>query len=325
MPGLRSTITLGLSVALGGCSLLTWGSADRSIAPRPVSISAASPLSNGDAYYDRAVWAISRRDYALALDLLQRARARNASDIRVLNAFGVVYDKLGRFDLSARYYAQALQLDPASRVVAENLAYSNQLQGHGAATVALAHQTDARQSIPAMEAPAIAPAIAVSPPPVVNASAAPVAVAVPGPAPTTPTSSAAPIALPRPAPTTPTRSAALAEPRSPALLGRPLDIENASGRPALAQAMHRHLASRGWTPPRLSRNPASPQARTVICFPESRRTVALALSRTLPGPVRLSPCATPCEGMRLTLGADARTWRLPPPAVSLGKTPARRT
>ncbi|MNK81779.1 Tetratricopeptide repeat protein [compost metagenome] len=308
MPGLRSTITLGLSVALGGCSLLTWGSADRTIAPRPVSISAASPLSNGDAYYDRAVWAISRRDYALALDLLQRARARNASDIRVLNAFGVVYDKLGRFDLSARYYAQALQLDPASRVVAENLAYSNQLQGHGAATVALAHQTDARPSIPAMEAPAIAPAIAVSPPPVVNASVAPVAVAVPGPA-----------------PTTPTRSAALAEPRSPALLGRPLDIENASGRPALAQAMHRHLASRGWTPPRLSRNPASPQARTVICFPESRRTVALALSRTLPGPVRLSPCATPCEGMRLTLGADARTWRLPPPAVSLGKTPARRT
>lgn len=308
MPGLRSTITLGLSVALGGCSLLTWGSADRTIAPRPVSISAASPLSNGDAYYDRAVWAISRRDYALALDLLQRARARNASDIRVLNAFGVVYDKLGRFDLSARYYAQALQLDPASRVVAENLAYSDQLQGHGAATVALAHQTDARPSIPAMEAPAIAPAIAVSPPPVVNASAAPVAVAVPGPA-----------------PTTPTRSAALAEPRSPALLGRPLDIENASGRPALAQAMHRHLASRGWTPPRLSRNPASPQARTVICFPESRRTVALALSRTLPGPVRLSPCATPCEGMRLTLGADARTWRLPPPAVSLGKTPARRT
>ncbi|MNW95841.1 Tetratricopeptide repeat protein [compost metagenome] len=308
MPGLRSTITLGLSVALGGCSLLTWGSADRTIAPRPVSISAASPLSNGDAYYDRAVWAISRRDYALALDLLQRARARNASDIRVLNAFGVVYDKLGRFDLSARYYAQALQLDPASRVVAENLAYSDQLQGHGAATVALAHQTDARPSIPAMEAPAIAPAIAVSPPPVVNASAAPVAVAVPGPAPTTPTS-----------------SAALAAPRSPALLGRPLDIENASGRPALAQAMHRHLASRGWTPPRLSRNPASPQARTVICFPESRRTVALALSRTLPGPVRLSPCATPCEGMRLTLGADARTWRLPPPAVSLGKTPARRT
>jgi len=110
MPGLRSTITLGLSVALGGCSLLTWGSADRTIAPRPVSISAASPLSNGDAYYDRAVWAISRRDYALALDLLQRARARNAPDVRVLNAFGVVYDKLGRFDLSARYYAQALQL-----------------------------------------------------------------------------------------------------------------------------------------------------------------------------------------------------------------------
>ena len=30
-------------------------------------------------------------------------------DIRVLNAFGVVYDKLGRFDLSARYYDEAME------------------------------------------------------------------------------------------------------------------------------------------------------------------------------------------------------------------------
>lgn len=303
MRGLRSTIMLGLSVALGGCSLLNfnWGAADPAIAPRPVAISAVSPLSNGDAYYDRAVWAISRRDYALALDLLQRARARDASDIRVLNAFGVVYDKLGRFDLSARYYAQAQQLDPASRVVAENLAYSNQLQGHGAATVAMAGRTDVAPAVPAMAAPATPPS------PVEYASAAP-----------------APVATPRPAPTA-TTNAALAEPRSPALLGRPLDIENASGRPALARAMHRHLTVRGWTPPRLSRDAVSPQARTVISFPESRRTVALALSRTLPGSARLSPCATPCQGVRLTLGADARTWRLPLPADPLGNAPARRT
>jgi hypothetical protein len=49
--------------------------------------------------------------------------------LRSLNALGVVYDKLGRFDLSARYYAQARAIDPNSQVVAANVSYSNALQG----------------------------------------------------------------------------------------------------------------------------------------------------------------------------------------------------
>lgn len=295
MARLRFTLALGLSVALGGCSLLNfnWRGADRAVVPRPASISGISALSNGDAYYDRAVSAIARRDYALALDLLQRARAQDASDVRVLNAFGVVYDKLGRFDLSARYYGQALQLEPASRVVAENLAYSHQLQGlEPAPPVALAGPSNAS---------AVAPAP--SPAPVVTTVEAPAVV---------------------PAPTLARADKAL-PPRSPGLLGRPLDLENASGRPALAAAARWHLTSRGWTPPRLSSAIIQPQARTTISFPESRRTLALALSRTLPGPARLTPCAMPCEGVRLTLGADAQTWRLPPPAEPLGQSPARRS
>ena len=82
-----------------------------------------------DPLYDSAVSAINNRDYALALDYLQAARAKDPNDIRTLNALGVVYDKLGRFDLSARYYAQAGAVDPQSRIVAENLAYSRILQG----------------------------------------------------------------------------------------------------------------------------------------------------------------------------------------------------
>lgn len=316
MRDLRSTITLGLSVALGGCSLLNfnWHGADRAVVPRPVTISAASPLSNGDAYYDRAVSAIARRDYALALDLLQRARAQDASDVRVLNAFGVVYDKLGRFDLSARYYGQALQLEPASRVVAENLAYSHQLQGlEPAASVALAGVPGASPDAPPLVValPVVAPAA--SPAPLLaTVEAASVASLV------------VEAAAPSPAPTL-ARADTASPSRSPGLLGRPLDLENASGRPALAAATHRHLTRRGWTPPRLSRAVIQPQARTTISFPESRRTIALALSRTLPGPARLTPCATSCEGVRLTLGADARTWRLPPPAEPLGQSPARRS
>jgi Flp pilus assembly protein TadD len=85
-----------------------------------------------DADYAGAVSAIHRRDYAGALDFLQAGRLRKADDVRVLNAFGVVYDKLGRFDLSERYYLQALAIDPASAIVAGNLAYSLALQGRSA-------------------------------------------------------------------------------------------------------------------------------------------------------------------------------------------------
>ena len=65
----------------------------------------------------------------LALDYLQAARAKDPKNARVLNAFGVVYDKLGRFDLSARYYAQASAPDPNSPIVAKNMSYSRWLQG----------------------------------------------------------------------------------------------------------------------------------------------------------------------------------------------------
>jgi len=79
-------------------------------------------------YYDSAVVAITARDYATALDDLQAASASEPHSARILNAFAVVYDKLGRFDLSARYYAEASAVDPASPVIARNIAYSRALQ-----------------------------------------------------------------------------------------------------------------------------------------------------------------------------------------------------
>ena len=98
---------------------------------RPVGGSLASAqmgVEREDADYASARVAIEHRDYATALEWLQSARSRNPSDVRVLNAFGVVYDKLGRFDLSARYYQQALEIDRSSTIVQHNLAYSRSLQ-----------------------------------------------------------------------------------------------------------------------------------------------------------------------------------------------------
>ncbi len=106
---------------------------DRSAKVTPVApqVSPVGPYAVEDRLYDHAVKAIEQRDYALALDILQMAKESRPDDPRVLAAMGVVYDKLGRFDLSARYYTLAEQADPGSRVVAIDRAYSDALQ-HGA-------------------------------------------------------------------------------------------------------------------------------------------------------------------------------------------------
>lgn len=125
-----------LLIPLSGCATLTRLAA--LVAPHreaPLEIRALAalpapdPAAAVDRLYGRAAQAIEARDYGLAVELLQLAAERAPSDVRVLNAQGVVYDKLGRFDLSARYYARALAADPGSRTVLANMAYSARLQG----------------------------------------------------------------------------------------------------------------------------------------------------------------------------------------------------
>lgn len=97
--------------------------------PTPGARAVQTDLGSPIGYYDNAVTAINGRHYALALEYLQAARTREPADVRVLTAFGVVYDKLGRFDLSARYYAQAATVDPQSKIIATDMNYSRRLQG----------------------------------------------------------------------------------------------------------------------------------------------------------------------------------------------------
>jgi tetratricopeptide (TPR) repeat protein len=93
-------------------------------APRPSRVS-------DDDLYRHAVASIQRRAYGEALGDLTAANAISPNDPRVLNAMGVAYDWLGRFDLSARYYDRAEAADPGSVVVAINRRYSKVLQRHG--------------------------------------------------------------------------------------------------------------------------------------------------------------------------------------------------
>jgi hypothetical protein len=137
----RLGIVCGLSLGLSACALLPHGRPwlaflthpRPQVHVRPIEPAAPGPVLPADeGLYRDAASAIGRRDYGRALDLLQAARDRNPRDPRVPNAFGVVYDKLGRFDLSAEFYAEAEGLDPGSPIVANNRAYSLMLQGRSA-------------------------------------------------------------------------------------------------------------------------------------------------------------------------------------------------
>lgn len=154
------------ALVLSGCaslpSYLAWL---RPKAPeleiRPMETPApAATASATDRLYKAAVEAIDRRDYGLALEHLQVALQRSPGDPRVLNALAVTYDKLGRFDLSARFYAEAEAAAPGSPIVTANLAYSHlmqrQYQGLRAPAAVQAAVTPGRQFAALETAPKLA-------------------------------------------------------------------------------------------------------------------------------------------------------------------------
>jgi Flp pilus assembly protein TadD len=132
--GLTSALLAGALLAgLGGCAHFPqkFASLFGHAKAVPADIGQVGPYAAEDRLYADAVRAIDKRSYGEALDLLQVARDSRPSDPRVLTAMGVVYDKLGRFDLSDRYYDQAEQADPGSRIVAMDRRYSMILRNAG--------------------------------------------------------------------------------------------------------------------------------------------------------------------------------------------------
>lgn len=232
-----------------------------------------------DRLYRSAVAAIEDRDYGLALERLQLARERAPQDVRILNALGVIYDKLGRFDLSARFYAEASAVAPDSPVVTANLAYSHLMQ-RKYDEVRTAALTPGRQYAELQAAPR--PALD-----------------------TAPKDTARPYASLNRAPKILTLAKAetsLLKRATPALVGRPLLLVDAGGGAARVKTQ---LASLGWSVrPLIERGEASRDSR--ILYPIEHETVALALARTLPFRTALSVCDDNCRGVTLVLGEDAK-------------------
>jgi tetratricopeptide (TPR) repeat protein len=277
---------------------------------RPVN--AGRQTTPADAYYLTAASAIERRDYGQALDMLQVARRAAPHDIRILNAFGVVYDKLGRFDLSSRYYAEAKAIDPASPIVANNVAYSRELQSEGqAVTMAKADEapvpfvgetvrsspTRSNKSRDTTQLISTGPqwehlAPQVSSGPNFRPNALPVAV--------TPQPAIVQLIL------TPGGPGTL----RPFAIHRPLVLINASGRPDVAALASSVLSRRGWSVRKTVAVAAYRLDRTTVRYPAARASAARALARTLPGRVRLASCDDRCQVISISIGADATRWRL---------------
>ena len=79
--------------------------------------------------------------YGQAVKYYASAVERNPASVEALNGLAASYDLLGRHDLAERYYRQALTLDPHSAQTLNNLGYSYHLQGKF--DVALAYLTEA--------------------------------------------------------------------------------------------------------------------------------------------------------------------------------------
>lgn len=238
-----------VAAGISGCSAL--GSPQ--IAPiRPVQVGAAE-ITTADGYYADAAAAILERNYGRALDLLQLARRKNPHDVRVLNAFAVAYDKLGRFDLSARYYSLALEADPASSIVQANIAYSGKLRGYGSGAASV--DAPVREVMPALAEESVRSAPAPVVLPTVASIASPTLAGPPvaiWPEPTAPVQKiarAAPVVI-EPAP--PTSSA---EGAGPALAPAPAQVRTASI--SIAQPTRAERLASPTPTPRPSSSPAS--------------------------------------------------------------------
>jgi hypothetical protein len=297
----RIALALLLSAGLGACAVLPRIAQvfqhhhAVKITPIPAPLLAAAGLPD-DSEYSSAAHAIEVRDYAAALDYLQAARERKADDVRVLNAFGVVYDKLGRFDVSARYYAQAQALDPNSPIIAQNIAYSALLQGKTRfeaplPALALTLPPPAASPAPAGMTPKLRPALA-------SATPSPAASAKGGIVQVAPGVMRLELAANTPSPVL----------TLPTLTGHPLMLVDATGVPGTAEPLRAQLSRLGWTA-KPDPHSSPTQATSEIVYATDDRIAAQALARTLGRDVRMQDCGGQCVGVRLVLGADAVGWK----------------
>lgn len=89
-----------------------------------LSLDGKTVTDTGAAEYEKGKQLLSQRRFAAAAQEFQAALFAGGTSVKILNALAVSYDELGRYDLSDRYYQQAIILDPENVQTVNNLAVS---------------------------------------------------------------------------------------------------------------------------------------------------------------------------------------------------------
>lgn len=237
---------------------------------------AAPAKGSGDAYAE-ARRQLDEGNVALAIDGFRQVLRSNPRSVDALNALGVAYDRLGRFDLSQRYYDNALQIEPGSAKVRHNLSLSIRMQ------IRMNEEHAVEQAVASAPAPAVLPAVLAERPAPAAASAVrlervsaqEIMLTTRPPA----RIGSVTVALDPPklavasVPLHPFMAQASETPR--------LHVLNAVGRRGQAGRMRQYLAGVGWREVRVG-DSRRRLAHSVMLFPAGAREKAEALAGSLP-------------------------------------------
>jgi hypothetical protein len=110
-----------------------------------MQVRAVTPPIASSPSLEQGIALLRSGNVAMAIETLRIAARQDPGSKRALNALGVAYDRLGRFDLSRSYYEQALALAPADADILHNLSVSLRMQGRIAEAEEVAQEEQSRR------------------------------------------------------------------------------------------------------------------------------------------------------------------------------------
>jgi tetratricopeptide (TPR) repeat protein len=288
-----------LLLLLGGC---TTAQIDAFRGVQPVALRGGEPIGQPAADpYEAGKAHLGHGRLGLAHEEFRRALASEGPNLRTLNALAIVYDELQRFDLAARYYAHALQLDPHAPQTLNN--YGRSLLRQGKPEQALPLIERARLAAEEGEALEVVQA---------NLDLARLRLAQPLPARAAPPGDGRGLRIERTGlgestlRTTATAEAVATPPAPSPAVARPATVEiaNGAGRRHMAARMADHLRGHGVNVNRLLNEQHYRWERSQIRFRPGFEEAARELRARLPIEVAMEESDVPLRDVRLTLGAD---------------------
>jgi Tfp pilus assembly protein PilF len=120
----RTAMLASVALLASGC-VADWSNGEKTsykwTQNPPVQASSSDSYALGKKQFAKGLYGMALKNFRVAL-------VNEPKSLDHLNAVAATYDKLGRFDLAERYYAQALGVDPNSVQTLNNIGYSFLMQ-----------------------------------------------------------------------------------------------------------------------------------------------------------------------------------------------------